>query len=434
MKKRLLALLVAVLMLLPCFGSCGKAEPLMTLDGQSISVNLYELMLSIRKGEMAYAIASSYGSPDSSRFWDTVIDSDSTTYNDFYTASVLKKAQNYLSALALYEELGLTLSKADTNAIDAEMKSLLEEDGEGSKSKLNAALAEYGANYDILLEYKQLTRKISQLATHLYGQNGSKLSPSVKNEYYEQNYVAFKQILFSNFYYLYQTDKNGDDIYYLDDGSIAYDTEKGTRVPEGNTFVYYHEDGSIAYDRVNGKRSPVTDKDGVAQTATYTNDEMLDRLNLAIDLCDIAEGEDASAFESLRFAYSDEELAKDHDANALNYLSTAVPYSSIASSWSTLDAIAEKLAAMKIGETAILQTDAGIHILRKYPLEAGAYDNDDYTQWFTDSTYLIYDFTANLVNSLLASRLDPYAARIEMNEALLEGLDLKSVKPNYYYY
>ncbi len=435
MKRKLLALLLAALMLLASFAGCGKTPAaLMTLDDVSISVNLYELMLSIRKGEMAYAIASSYGSYDSTRFWDTVIDENSTTYNDFYTASILKRAENYLCALALYDDLGLSLPASELDAVDAELKTLIDEDGEGSKSKLNALLAEFGANYDILKEYKLLTRKMSHLATSLYGKDGSKLGTDVKESYYKENYVAFKQILLANFHYVYKTDKNGDDIYYNDDGSIAYDREKGKPVPENGVFVYYTEDGRIAYDRQNGKRSPVTDKDGVHQTALYTNDQMLDRLNHAIELCEIAEGESAEFFETLRFAYSDEELADDYDKEALSYLSKSVQYTSIASTWSTLEAIAEKLATMKDGEVDILQTEAGIHILRKYPLESGAYENSAYAQWFTDSTYLIYDFTSNLVNRLLTVRLAEYESRVTLDESLLSGLDLRSVKPNFYYH
>lgn len=435
MKQKLLALLLAILMLLPGLGGCGtQAKPLMTLDGQSISVNLYELMLSIRKGEMAYAIAASYGSADSENFWGAVIDGSSNTYDDFYTAAMLKRAQNFLCALALYEELGLSLPQSDIEAVEAEMKELVEKDGEGSKSKLNALLADFGANYEILKEYKLLTRKISRLSTELYGKNGSKLSSSVKDAYYRDNYVAFKQILLANFYYVYQTDENGDEIYYKDDGSIAYDRENGTPVPENGVFVYYNEDGTIAYDRQNGKRSPVTNQDGSHKTALYTNDQMLDRLHHALELCEIAEGESADTFEALRFAYSDEELGENYDANALNYLSTAVNYVDISSSWKTLDAVADKLAEMEIGELAILQTDAGIHILRKYPLESGAYENDAYSQWFTDSTYLIYDFNANLVNELLSERLSPYAERVTLDESLLKDLSLKRVKPNYYYY
>ena len=50
MKKntRFLVLVLALLMLVTAFTACGgKAEALMKLDGREVSVNLYELMLSM---------------------------------------------------------------------------------------------------------------------------------------------------------------------------------------------------------------------------------------------------------------------------------------------------------------------------------------------------------------------------------------------------
>ena len=161
---------------------------------------------------------------------------------------------------------------------------------------------------------------------------------------------------------------------------------------------------------------------------------MLDRLNLAINLRDAAAGESASVFESLRLAYSDEELGNDYDPNALNYLSTAVEYQSIASPWKTLDTLAKKLSETEIGEIAIVQTDAGIHLVRKYPLESGAYENKDNSQWFTDSVYGVYDFSTNLVNTLLAEKLAAYENKITIDTSLLTGLSLKTVKANFYYH
>lgn len=436
MKKstRILALIFALVMLVSCLASCGgKAKSLLTLDKTSLSVNTYQLMLSIRKGEMAFAITQGYGNANSEKFWGTVIDGSSSTYDDYYTAEVFGKAKSYLSALALFDELGLTLPTAYVKEVDEEMAALVKEDGGGSKAGLNSILSQFGANYDILREYKLMVKKIEWLMLSLYGTDASKVSATLKESYLKDNYVAFKQILLSNFYYLFETDKNGDEIYYTGDGAIAYDTVNGTAVPEGDRFVYYTEDGRVAYDKENGKRKPITDEKGTQLTKLYTQDEMLDRLNLALTLRDAAEGASAATFESLRVAYSDEELGTDYDSSALSYLGTEISYTSISSSWNTLDTLAKKLAEMEIGELAIVQTEAGIHLLRKYPTETGAYADERYRQWFTDSLYRIYDFNSNLVNELLTARLAEYEAKIEVNTDLLKGLSLKTSPSNFYY-
>lgn len=437
MKKstRILALVCAIVLLLSSLASCGgKAKALLTLDSQSLSVNTYRLMLSIRKGEMAFAISQGYGNANSEKFWGTVIDDSSTTYNDYYTAEVFEKAQSYLTALALFDELGLTLPNAYLKAVDEEMAALVSGDGEGSKAKLNAILSEFGANYDILREYKLMVKKIEWLILSLYGENASKVSSTVKETYFKENYVAFQQILLSNFYYLFETDKNGDEIYYNGDGSIAYDVQKAAySTAENGKFVYYTADDRIAYDTENGKRKPLTDDKGNQLTERYTTGEMLDRLNLAINLRDTASQGSAPTFQKLRLAYTDEDLSGEEYSDTLSYLATNVSYASISPSWSTLDAIAAKLSDMGDGEVAIVQTDAGIHIVLKYPVESGAYADERYTQWFGDSLYRIYDFNSNLINDLLTTRLADYNAKIEVNTDLLNGLSLKTSPSNFYY-
>ncbi len=428
---KLFALLLALLTV-SCAVSCGgKDTDVLSYGEYSITKPMFSLMLSIQKGNMAYAIASSYGDYDSEDFWGTVIDGSSTTFNDYYTFAVYEKAKHYLSAMVLFDELKLSLPDTSVTEVDKKMKQFVTEDGEGSKKKLNELLSAYGANYDTLREYLLLEAKVSYLSNHLYGENGSKIGVAVKDNYYEENYIAFKQVLLSNFAYVYETDKNGDDIYYLDNGSTAYDTENGTAKLEGDKLVYYGADGRIAYDKENGKRSPILDKNGNPTTRKYTTDQMLDRLNLALSLKEVAESESAEMFETIRQAYSDEELGENHDPSLLNYLATNVTYQSISASYSTFDKLAKEVAALPVGGVAIVQTDAGIHLVRRYPLATGGYSDKNNSQWFTDSTYYVYDFHTNLVDSLITARLEAYESDIAENKEQLGSISLQSAVPNF---
>ena len=130
--KVLATILALVLLVLP-MGGCSSGEPLLTLDNQSLSVNLYELMLSIQKGNMAYMINYWYGDVNSENFWGTVIDENSTTWDDYYTLAVYKKAKNLLAASVLFEDMGLSLPDATVKGIDEDIDALIEEDGVGSK-------------------------------------------------------------------------------------------------------------------------------------------------------------------------------------------------------------------------------------------------------------------------------------------------------------
>ena len=163
-----LVIVLALLMLATSAVGCGASQPLMTLDGHSLSINLYELMLSIQKGNMAYLINYWYGDVNSPDFWGTVIDDNSTTYDDYYTLAVYKKAKNFLAAVVLFDEMGLKLPEATVEAIDEEIQGLIENDG-GSKKALNAILAEYGVNIDMYREYKLMEAKSSYLASEWRG-------------------------------------------------------------------------------------------------------------------------------------------------------------------------------------------------------------------------------------------------------------------------
>ena len=78
MKKthiRALALCLALIMLSLTVCSCGSGKTMMSIGKQSLSINMYELMLSRYRGTMEY----SYPEAAKSEFWDIVIDSTGTT-------------------------------------------------------------------------------------------------------------------------------------------------------------------------------------------------------------------------------------------------------------------------------------------------------------------------------------------------------------------
>lgn len=433
MKKtgiKLLAAVLSLLMLLGIATGCSSKNDLLTLDGQSLSVNVYQLMLSIQKGNMAYMINYWYGDPNSADFWGTVIDDNSTTWDDYYTLAVYKKAKNLLAASVIFDEMKLSLPNTAVSEIDQAISKLIEDDA-GSKKALNTILSQYGVNVNMYREYKLLEAKSQALADHLYGKGGSKIGASLKENYLQENYVAFQQIFIANYYYEFVTDENGDTVYFTDNGAIAYDTANGIpRVGEDGKFIYYKEDGRISYDTVSGKPSPVLDEKGEQKIANYTKEQMQERASLAVDLKDLA-GDDAVVFESLREAYSDEGMVDGTLDENLCYLATNVDYESIDMKF--MDQIADALSALEVGQTAIVATDYGYHLVRRYAAEQGAYANSDLSQWFNDTTYGVFDFMNNLENQLFLKVLEPYTARIEYNDPLLDSISLKDVAPNYYY-
>ena len=138
MKNRLLRLtallLVSVLLLLStvsCANRTGK--PMLTLEKDgikvSISVNVYELLLSRMKGTLAfYGYTANGVNATSDAFWDYTDKFNGTdlqTIDEYYRNQILGNCKTFLVALYLFEREGLTLSAAAEAKIEDKLRELV---------------------------------------------------------------------------------------------------------------------------------------------------------------------------------------------------------------------------------------------------------------------------------------------------------------------
>jgi hypothetical protein len=439
MKKvqKIIALALSVIMLLACLVSCASSgKALMTLEDQSISLNIFKLYLSRMKGNLAssYSFGTSALTSD---FWDTVMNvSNGQTYNDYYTSKVLEDTKTYLAALYLFEQRGLKLPKEYEDEIDEEMKRLVKEEADGSKSEFNAMLAAYGVNYKMLREAYIIEAKIAYLRDDLFGSDGSKIASNLVEDYYNNNYRRFKQIFYATYDYAYKTDSNGDDIYYDSNGKVAYDVKKGTVkknekdevVKDKNgDAIYVLEDGkTVAYDTVAGKRKNITDSNGNDVTKPMSAEQIksvIDKANLVMD--ETVKG-DTGLFDALvsDTDVANEDLGMNEYPNGY-YMTKSTDYYS--------PEVVEALFEMEIGEIRTVRSEYGIHIMMRYENEKGGYMLDDNSDFFVSTTGNGYIFMTDLMNTLFSQYLAQYIPNIKVDEALLEGVDMKSVGANYHY-
>lgn len=453
MKKRLIkviALMLSLCMIIPAaLSGCGsKGETLISLDDYTLSVNLYQLMLTQQKGRMAYAINSEYGSYNSERFWGMTIDmATQMTNEEYYNNAILERAKNFLCALKIYDELAkehtdFKMPGSYTDNIDAAMDDFLQNDANGSKTKLNSILSEYGINTEMLEEFLLMEAKAAYVVDYLYGDDGSKIGEAVKTEFYQDNYVACKQILIQKYYYLYEVDEDGNEMYFnKDSGQVAYDTTKtpainddgsAKRDKDGNQ-IFYNNDGSIAYDKVNGEKKVQVDSvSGEPVYRMYSDEKIASLKEKANDILLEADEKGINGFDVLRREYSNDYDAAD-TTDGMMYYSKNVKYSSVSSEF--LDEIVTSLAGMEIGDVKLLESDISYNIIIRTELGAGAYNDEKFTNYFSDETYGVFDFIFNLKNELYAARLANYISDVVVDEELLEksGLTIKTAVPNFYY-
>ncbi len=443
-------------------------------SGNMISLAMYSLMTSLTKGSLAYYVRSNYGDYNSVKFWEAVIDGETQmTYEEYYTYVVQNKAKYNLAALELFDELGLSLTKSELAEIDEEMADFVKEDGDGSKNVLNELLSNYGFNYDTLREYKIMNAKINKVCDTLYG-GGDKIADNVKQEYFENHYIAFKQIMLPTYRYVYVTDSNGDDIYYRVDSDgnavyyeaangekyprIAYDTKNGIRLEVNGSYnkdsngdeIYYRVNGNgeieyvtdangkelprVAYDTVSGKRSHVYLSGGTEKTEKISDtelNELKDTVELIRGLVKVG---DYDGFDDLIGLY-DRSYAAEQEGSAttMTYLDKDLVYANFSTGGVFIDEYIELVTVLAPGEFTVYKSDYGYHIIMRYELESGAFSDSGYSVQFTDDNGN-YDFNTNLCSELFMKRLDPYVEKITVDAELADKVKISSIQPNYNFY
>lgn len=455
MKKFLirgLALSLACLMLLVSLTACGNklGKPLLTLkkDGVKVtlSVNTYELMLSRMKGVL-YASDTTHNGLDVSSplFWsyqDTFDGSTFETIDDFYCKTVLDNCRSYLAVLYLFEKHVGKLSANDEAELERLMNELLETDGDGSMTKLNAVLSAYGVNYDILKDAYALDFKMQAVKNALYGANAANVGHNYKTAYLNENYVHFRQILLSTQNIVYKTDDFGHDIYYYpadsdQKGHIYYDVyngergvkEDGTDILDKNGDVVYYVKGSnqkrIAYDTIHGEREAVWNGSEIKTENMSDAEKEEVRKNKDALLAQL-QGATPEEFEEAELKHLKE---SDRDAEIDEYDDGFyLPINSLLSGASAK--IAQELKNAQIGDVIAVETESGWHIVMKYAHTEQAYDKEQNESYFKD-------FNKNLMEKLLLDECQALYPYIVVDEKLLAAAPkMKDVAINgiYAYY
>lgn len=433
--RRALALLLACLMLVggvTLLASCAKATPMATLGKNEITVNAYQFLLSRVKGKLGRAGYS----VNSADFWETVVDKNNTTYDEYFRQTALSDVRYYLAALAVFEERGLSLPDSEYDRIDAEIDGYITE--AGSKSALNTELKEFGVNVSILRDIYVMEAKIEYVRTYIYGKDGSKVAANLRQDYLEENAVAFRHVLIRNFDYVYKTDENGDDIYYLPTennekvNNIAYNRtlgnvrqdEKGDIIKDANgDNVYYLQNGRVAYDKVNGVRSRVYDSEGIAVTRELSATELAANKAAAEEIIATVTRRDYAAFEALLEEFAlDEQDVFETDGELLFLYTTGDNTSDY------LNDIADALAVCEVGEICnVYVSEYGYNVVMRYEMPEDAATNSDYEEWFEG-------LGDRVVTELFGTMCEPYLDDVKVDEEAFASVpSMKEIGANYYY-
>lgn len=428
--KRILCTALAFLLCVAALASCSEPvkDPIMEYNGDEISLEMYEFVLSRMKGSLA---RQGIDVSATSSFWGEMHGDSGLTNEEYYTNAVIDTCKNYLAALAMFKEEGMALSDAALEAIDEEIDFYIDYDGKGEEAKFDLILQKYGTNTEGLRKIYEVEAKYNAIISTLYGSDASLIAGNVKDEYYKANYHRFKQILVSNFYYEYVKDKNGNVIYFDSEsgkpvydakGEYHYNDDETRVVDEYGVAIRYDEEGNILYDKEKGRPAPTKDEDGKAIEHKYSEEDMAVRAAKIDAILEAAANKNYAAFEAempnwLLYVGAGEYCPDGY------YLSDI----EAGSYDESMDAILEVLKGMEVGEVKVVESASGYHVVMKYELDAGKYDNSEYAQWFGE-------FDSSLTSKLFYDKCGKHFDKIVVNEENLgKAKSIKELGANYDY-
>lgn len=429
---RLFTLLLLAGMLVSVIIGCRQeAKQLLTLSANgeeyTFSVNCCELLMTRIKGTLVASGARSDNGHAATEngFWESISSFDGgtlKTMDEYYREQVLERCKFYLAAEALFDEYRLSLTDADRETVEDLLNELILTDGDGSKTRLNSILSEYSVNYDILSDLYTTEAKIERLRLHLYGL----LNDSVKQDYLESHYYHFEELVLPSVLPVYETDENGDTVYYnKSTGEPLYRETAYFVTIEGNK-VYYTDDtyAHISYNTEQGGTAVKLDDNGNYVTVEMTDAEKAELKRHAEDLLSSMEGCDLDTFRTML----DEErtVLKQSTAQYTDgfYLDHTLTYTG------SMKQIVDALAEMENGDVRLVEGASGsICLLYRYACTEGAYEKEENLALFSS-------FQDDLSEVVLADRCRNYVDAVKVDGEILATLPSMKDLPsgNYGYY
>lgn len=378
-----LAIILGLLVLIPKLVKDENSDPVMSYEDISIPTYFYELMLSRVKA----SIARDRGSEDLYAYLNSKMPNSDMTYGEFYEKSTLDTCKYYLAALYLFNENKLELPSSYEEEVDQFISDCIDIDyiANGSEEKFDEILSAYGVNAKTYKKSYLLNAKYEYLFSYLYGSDGSKIADSVKQEYANEHYIRFYQILVPSYYYEYETDENGDLMYFdKESGDTLYDTENGKHklLDNGNykrdkygIKIMYDNDGNILYDKENGVIKTVDDT-----VHYYDEDKLLEQKSKAEEIKASLKDGNFSAFEAKLEEATPYILGVDRNVSDL-YVSD-IDASGYTGEYSYMNDVYECVKELAFGEIGMVETKYGYHIVMRYELEDGVFSDGDKSVWF----------------------------------------------------
>ena len=368
MKKAVTIILILCFLCSAC--ACTVSSPVYCSYGKyEITRNMYEYWVGYYKSGF-YKSFSEYGLIDVEEYdesvWEQSADGVSTLSQQVreHVDSVISEM---LICAELFDQLGLSSDKAVLQQLNEIIDELIQKDTDaaGSRQELNAILGGYGMNINTLRRAFEYEAKASAVSDRLFGEGGEyAVTDGEREQYYQNNYHRAKHILIKN-----------DVKYVLDD--------KGE--PKMNIYT------------------------GRYETEELTEQEKEEKQKLAEEILQRAlDGED---FDTLSEEYNEDSGGTVYTDG---YFLTA---DSLFDTKYTTAVLTSEPGDIKLAETSY-----GLMIIKKYPLEAGMWEDEVNSVFFSD-------MDANIIEQKKTAVYGENYPQISYDEEYKNSLKLSDITP-----
>lgn len=324
-------------MILPLCCSCTVLSPVYASYGKyEITRNMYEYWIAYYKSVMI----SEYEIDESQydNVWSQSVDGK-TTLEQNITDYVDSMVDDMLICAELFDQLGLSKNAAIKKQMNEVIDELINNDikAASSLSALNGILGNYGMNKDTLRKAIEFEVKTSIVTNKLFGEGGDHaVTDGEREQYYQQNYRRIKQI-------------------------GVFNTEK----------YVFDENGDPKIDIYTGRY----------MTQELTEEEKEEKNKLAADIYErVKNGED---FEALLDKYNEDSIMLAFPDGL--YVSTDSYYFAYGEYYYVYETpyLASAL-TLQPGETSLVEVSDGYYIIKSYPLDAGMWQNENNSPFFSE--------------------------------------------------
>jgi len=214
MKIRILTCLLSLFLCCGLVGCSNSGKAVMTYGDSVITENIFRYYLAYYKGIYMDTYTDM---KDTSSYYQTILP-DGQSAEEYLFNMTVENVMMTLICMELFEESGLEITDGIEAEVDAYIDELVQEYAGGDKKALNAELANYGVNVNMLADIYINQDKSSFLFDYLFGENGTRpITDAEKQTYYENNYSHIYHLYINDAYYYpvtedgyTKTDENGN--------------------------------------------------------------------------------------------------------------------------------------------------------------------------------------------------------------------------------